>query len=340
MPLTFKRTGLAVLALSAITIAPASAHDVETDAIIVPMTAPEPAFTYQSMMNIYFDDESGLISIRDIDLAFAPEGEINAGVALVDSTNTVIASHTFYPDPRWREGVFARLSEVGPADFTLTEPGTYSLVYLIDGKPVSRLPFGLEQTSEGDDPFNPVKTYRFYGMWGVYGYLTMNTWKDAPFPELNLWLGGRDLAEGETKDMFVATLKHGDDVIAHSKETLGFFSQGHYKPTKISLFHPHTRREIPNAEPFMLSDWTRADGEYRLEITRTSDGALIRSFVINVKDGKVQNLPSTALTMEPHIDYITPRVTIKGANMYGFVEAIWVKSEPAKKSGEEAHEER
>jgi hypothetical protein len=279
------------------------------------------------MLNTYFDDESGLISIRDIDLAFAPEGEFNASVVLIDSNNTVIKSHKFYPEPRWREGVFARLTEVGPADFQLTEPGIYNLIYMIDGKPTSRFAFILEQTSEGDDPFDPVKKYRFYGLWQVYGYLTMNTWNDEPFPQLNLWLGGRDLPEGETKEMFHATLKHDDKVLAHSKETQGFFHDGHYQETQVSLCHPHTKREIPNAKPYMLSDWTAIDGEYTIEITRQSDGALIRSFKVTVKDGKIQNLPNTDLDTEPHLDYITPRVIKKGANMYGFVEAIWLKSE-------------
>lgn len=288
---------------------------------------PQPAFTYQSMLNTYFDDESGLISIRDIDLAFAPEGEIKAAVVVTDSNNTVIKSHTFYPDPRWREGVFARLTEVGPADFELTEPGVYNIIFLIDGKPVSRLPVALEQTSEGDDPFNPVKTYRFYGLWKVYSYLTMNTLNDEPFPELNLWLGGRDLPDGEEKEMFKASLQLEGEEIAHSKETQGFYHDGHYQSTQISLYHPHTKREIPNAMPFMMSDWTETDGAYTLEITRRSDEAVIRSFKFTVSDGKIVPLESTALEFEPHIDYITPRVTEKGANMYGFVEAIWLKSE-------------
>ena len=290
--------------------------------------APEPAFTYQSMLNTYFDDESGLISIRDIDLAFAPEGEINAAVVVTDAENTVIKSYKFYPEPRFREGVFARLSEVGPADFKLTEPGVYNIIYLIDGKPVSRLAVILEETSAGDDPFDPVKTYRFLGMWQVYGYLTMNTWKDEPFPELHFWLGGKDLAEGETKDMFSAKLKNKDgEVVAHSKETQGFFSEGHYEDTKISLYHPHTKREIPNAMPFMLSDWTKNDGQYTLEITRNADDQLIRRFHVTVEEGEIQGLAASEMDFEPRVDYIVPRVMPKGANQYGFVKAIWLQSE-------------
>lgn len=292
------------------------------------VAAPEPAVTYQSMLtNIYFDDESGLISVRDIDLAFAPEGEINASVALVDSTNTVVASHKFYPDPRWREGVFARLTEVGPADFQVKEPGVYNIVFLVDGKPVSRLPVALEQTSAGDDPFNPVKTFRFYGLWQVYAYINMDTLRDEPFPQLNLWLGERDLAEGEKKDMFKVFLKRDGEVVAHSKKTQGFFNEGHYERSKTSLYHPHTDREVPNAKAFMLSDWTSEDGSYTIEVTRNHDDALIRKFSFTVTDGEISSLPNVAIGFEPQVDYIVPRVTKRGANKYEFVEAIWFKSE-------------
>lgn len=290
--------------------------------------APEPAFTYESMMNIYFSDDSGKISIRDMDLAFAPEGEINAAVVVTNAENTVIKSYKFYPDPRWREGVFARMTEVGPADFELAEPGVYNIVFLIDGKPVSRLPVVLEQTSEGDDPFDPVKKYRFFGMWQVYGYLFMNTIQDEPFPELNFWLGGKDLAEGETKDTFIATMKNEDgEVVAHSKDTQGYFGEGHYEQTDISLYHPHTHKEIPNAMPYLLSDWVAKDGKYTIEVTRGSDKKLLRRFHVIVKDGKIQELPATDLKFEPHVDYMVPRVDDKHSQSYGFAKAIWLKSE-------------
>lgn len=300
---------------------------------MVPMAhaAPAPAFTYQSMLNTYFDDKTGLISIRNIDLAFAPQQAINAAVALVDSKNTVIKTHKFYPDPRWRAGVFARLSEVGPADFNITQPGIYNLVFLIDGKPVSRLPVKLEQTSAGDDPFSPDKTFRYIGLWQIYAYLTTNReWKGKPFPELNLWVGGKDLASGQDKDMFNVVLKHKGKVLAHSKETQGFISNKHYQATGISLYHPHTKKQIPNAIPFDLSDWTKSDGEYTVEAYRKSDGAQIRSFSYMVKNHKIVPIKASELNYEPRIDYVVPRVTIKGASKYEFKEAIWLKNKPTK----------
>ena len=291
-------------------------------------SAPEPAFTYESMLNIYFSDDSGVISIRDMDLAFAPDGQVDAAVALTDAENTVIKSHKFYPDPRWREGVYARMSEVGPADFEVTKPGIYNIVFLIEGKPVSRLPVILEQTSAGDDPFNPVKTYRFLGMWQLYGYLYMDTRNDKPFPELNLWLGGKDLADGEKKDTFAATLKDEKGVVlAHSKKTQGFYREGHYEQTDIGLYHPHESQKSANALPYMLSDWTAKDGQYTIEVTRGSDSKLLRRFQVTVKDGQIQNLPAADMKYEPHVDYMVPRVDTKESQNYGFSKAIWLKSE-------------
>lgn len=292
----------------------------------VALASPPPAVTYDSMLNIYFDDTSGLISIRDIDLAFAPKEQINAAVALVDANNTVVASHKFYPDPRWREAVFARLSAGGAADFNVTEPGIYNIVFLVDGKPVSRLPVRLDQTSAGDDPFNPEKTYGYTGLWPLYAFLTTDkTWKEEPFPELYLWVGNKDLAPGKDKGRFRVELKHQGKVIAHSKETLGFITNKHYQDTRISLFHPHDRKTIPNAPPFVLSDWTRNDGEYQLEVSRQSDGALIRRFDFTVADNKIEPIAATELGYEPAVDYIVPRVLKRGSNRYEFVEAIWLR---------------
>lgn len=287
--------------------------------------APQPAVTYQSMLNLYFDDTSGLISIKDVDLAFAPTGDIKAAVALVDSNNTVVQSHKFYPDPRFRDTVFARLTEVGPADFNVTKPGVYNIVFLVDGKPVSRLPVRLEQTSKGDDPFNPVKTYSYAGLWPLYAFLKMDkTWKNETFPELHLWVGNRDLAKGAKKDLFQVVLKQGEKVVAHSKETQGFIANKHYQEVRLNLYHPHSRKTIANAIPFVISDWTKQDGDYLIEVHRQSDKALIRRFNLTVKDGKIQPLAASELGHQPAIDYIVPRVT-KGSQRYEFVEAIWLK---------------
>jgi len=185
--------------------------------------APQPAVTYQSLLNLNFNDRPGLLRIDKVDLAFAPEGEIKAAVALLDDKNKVIKSYSFYPEPRYRDKVFARLNPKGLHEFTLTKPGVYNVVFLVEGKPVSRLPFKLEEKSGGGDPFNPTKTYSFIGLWSLYGYIkTEKLSAEKPFPQVHFWVGDRDLPEGKKSDMFSVELKHNNKTIAHSRVNQGF----------------------------------------------------------------------------------------------------------------------
>jgi len=287
---------------------------------------PQPAVTLDSMLNMYFDDETGLIRPDEFDIAFAPKDTFKASVAVTDSDGTVIKSFPFFEDYRFREGVFAKAMVKGPADVTLTEPGVYNIVFIIDGEIASRLPVVLEETSAGDDPFDPEKTYRYYGLWGVYGCLTMDEYNDTDWPKLTLWVGSRDLAEGEKKDMFFVTLERDGELIGHSKRTQGFISNEHYHHVESKIYKPHDKQHTPNAEALTIEEWTK-DGTYSLKVIRTSDNTLIRRFGFTVTDGKIEELPATKIGFEPRMDYIAPRVLKRGVNHYEFIPAIWLKSE-------------
>jgi len=282
-----------------------------------------PAVSFNSILNTYFDDSSGQISFRDSIVAFVPEGPFKGMVAVVDAEGKAVAKFEYF-DSIMREGVFGRVKVKGLAEVKLTTPGIYTIVYLIDGKPVTRMPVRLRQTGSGDDPFNPVKTFAFDGYWRTHAYFTMTTYNDEPAPELNFWVGGIDLPEGETKDRFFAELIHDGKMVAHTKRTQGFIGSGHFKITKASLFHPHEYKRTANAELYMLSDLMK-DGSYELKVTRTSDQAMIRSFDFVVKDGKFVPLKQTALDFDPHVDFILPRVVKRGANMFQLIEATWIR---------------
>lgn len=287
--------------------------------------APQPAFDFESLLNISFDDESGTISFTEYDLVFAPDGQLNAAVAVTDANGKVIQSFQFFPDYRWREGVFARASVKGPADVTLTQPGVYNIIFVVNGEMATRLAVALEQTSEGDDPFNPVKTYRFYGLWQVYAYLTMRKWGEGNYPQLTFWVGGRDLAEDTDRDQFFVTLARDGEVLGHSKRTQGHIGEGHYKRVDADIYLPHERTREANAMLVPTDEWTK-DGEYVLTVTRKSDGAVIRRYGYTAQDGKIRPLEKTKLGFEPRIDYMVPRVQDRNTQQYDFEEAIWIKS--------------
>lgn len=283
-----------------------------------------PVFDFQNVMDTYFDDASGLISFGDYTVAFAPKPPFKGIVAVVDRMGTVVAQYPFMPDYRNRQGVYARVQVQGPADVTLTEPGIYTIVFLVDGKPVTRFPVRLEKKSAGKDPFNPEPSYRFDGYWRTMAYFTESSFKDQPIPELNLWVGGKDLPPGADKGRFSVTLLRDGKLVAHSKRTQGVIPDGHFKRTRIGLFHPHTEKDSPNAKFFTMQDM-QVDGAYEVRVVRLADGKVIRSYDFDVADGKIQRLPKAQPGYTPGTDYVLPKVLKKGATGLEMTDAIWIQ---------------
>ncbi len=301
------------------------------------MGQPAPAFDFSDVMDTYFDDESGLLSLDRFIVAFTSEEKFVGEAVVVNSKNEVLARYPFFQTYQMRDGVFGRVSVQGPAEVRLTEPGVYNLVFLVDGKPATRLAFILEQTSAGEDPFNPVKKYRFDGLWRMYAYLTMKTFKDEPYPELNFWVGGKDLPEGEDKDMYRVDLYRNGEAIGHSKKSLGYIGNGHFKWNKIDVYMPHEYKNSVNALLLPWAEWV-ADGSYELRVSRQSDGQLIRLFTYEAKNGKIVELPQTKMGFEPQLDYMMPRVKRRGGSMFKVIEAIWLRGVVGNKGSEKASE--
>jgi hypothetical protein len=288
-----------------------------------------PVFLFEPMLDTYFDDQSGLIVFHasGYDLAFPPDEPLNALIAVVDDTDTVVESFPFrskYTN-RTENGAFARAMLDGTAEITLTEPGVYNVVYIIDGKLVSRLPVVLERLEIGDDPFERETVYRYYGLWELYAHITNDTWKGENWPKLTFWAGIRDFNERTHQLRFFAELKRDGEVVAHSKRTSGSIPYKHYQRVEANLYYPHEQKLAHNAIPFAESEWTR-DGDYEITITRKPDGALLRKFHFIAHDGKIQPLPETLPDHQPAIDYRVPRVIKKGSSGYEFAEAVWIKS--------------
>jgi len=295
------------------------------------MTAQQsPAFLFEPMLDTYFDDRSGLIVFHaaGYDLAFPPDEPLNAVIAVVDDTNTVVESFPFRQNylNRTGNGVIARTAMDGTAEITLTDPGVYNLVWMIDREPVSRLPVALERVEIGDDPFERETVYRYFGLWQLYAHITNDTWKNENWPVLTFWAGIRDFDEPAHQLRFFAEMKRDGEVVAHSKRTQGSIPYKHYQRVESKLYHPHDPKSSPNARPFLETDWKR-DGSYEIEISRVNDGAVIRTFDFSVREGEIVPLPETRLGHEPAIDYRVPRVRDKSSTGYDFDEAIWIKAQ-------------
>lgn len=287
-----------------------------------------PAFLFEPMLDTYFDDRSGLIAFhaQGYDLAFPPDEPLRAVIAVVDDSNTVVQSFPMRPQylNRTSNGVIARTAMDGTAEITLTEPGIYNLVWMIDGQPVSRLPVVLERVEIGNDPFDAETVYRYFGLWERYAHITNDTWRGEDWPVLTFWAGIRDFDEQAHQLPFFVELTRNGELVAHSKRTQGTIPYKHYERIEAHLYHPHDERSSPNARPFMAADWTQ-DGDYEITVTRRDDGAVLRTFAYAASGGEIVPLPETEIGHQPAIDYRVPRVSDKGNTSYEFVEAIWIR---------------
>ncbi len=284
-----------------------------------------PAVLFEGMMETFFGDDNGLVVLGDYDVVFAPEGQVNAVVAIVDAEGTVLAQYPFYPDYGNRDGVFGRIKVQKPADVQLTEPGTYTMVFAMDGAAISRFPFVLKQTGAGDDPYNPVKTFAFDGHWRRLAHIRFGGSKENPIPKFTLWMGSLDMADPDTFQAFyLAVLLRDEEVVAHSKRQTSFYSGGHFERKEFSLYHPHEKSAEANARDFAMADL--ADGQYDLLIVRAEDRKPLRYFTFTVAQGEIQPLPQTQLGFEPASDFMVPRVRKRGSTGYEFEEVVWIGS--------------
>jgi hypothetical protein len=283
------------------------------------------AFGMQSVLDTFFG-EDGLVAFREYDAAFVPEGGMQAEVVLADAEGTILARHPFLGSYSLTSQVFARIGVAGPAELRLAEPGLYNIFFLVDGEIATRMPFILNEASDGSDPFDPARSWAVDGLWRQLGYMTAPAGSGWPGPQFTFWTGGADLADPLAADAFVAALYQDDAVLFHGWRSSGAINPGRFTRTTFPLFHPHGEREEANAPVFSMDDLAALDGDYMLRVFRRSDDRLIRAFHLTVRDGKLQQHPRAALGYEPRMDFLLPRVPKAGSTIYEMVEAIWLES--------------
>ncbi len=291
---------------------------------------PKPAFDFEHLLNAKFHDSAGMLTLGKYIVGFAPEGA-STELLLYNDKREVVARNKFWDDSQERDGIWSAVKPQPPLQITLDKPGIYQMLFLVNGEPATRFPFRLLETSAGDDPFNPQKTYAFDGLWKRYATVRLKQYdfkRQGTAPKFTIWTGQLDLAAGEQKGRFRAELEHNGKIVAHSKKDQGgFISNEHYRSEAFSLHVPHEKKDATNSAPYLLEDY--ADGDYHLRIVREPDGVELRDFEFSVAAGKIQPLPQSDLNHEPHIDYLMPRVDDDSSQiLLRMEEAVWLMDKP------------
>lgn len=285
----------------------------------------EPAIVYESILNGVTIHESGEVAIGNFDLAFAPEGQVNAMAAIVDEKGQVIGSVPFAEIYKRRDGVFGRITASAHQPIVLTEAGLYAAVFVVDGKPVTRFPFVMRAGAKSDDPFASSGQKLFGdGRWRQLAHITAGKYKNEAIVQLTMWLGAPDLASPDThfEPILVKLIRDGE-TIAHTKHGTNGFGNVFFERKQMPLFKPHSEKESPNAVMLPM-DELKTGGAYEVLVQRVADDTLIRHFKFTVSGGKIVPLPQTKLDYEQPLDMIVPRVRDGGGD---FVEAVWIASQ-------------
>ena len=287
---------------------------------------PKPAFDFEHLLNSKFHATSGMLMLDRYIVGFAPENATTE-LLLFNDKNEIVAQNKFWDDAQERHGIWSVVKPQPPQQIKLDKPGIYQMLFRVNGEPATRFPFRLVQTSAGDDPFNPQKTYAFDGLWKRYASVRLKDYtfkRNGTAPKFTVWTGQFDLAQGEKKGRFSAELSLDGKVVAESnKGKDGFIANEHYRAESFTLVVPHEKKDATNAPPYLLEDY--ADGDYRLRIVRQPDGHVLRDFELSVVDGKISPLAQSELNHEPHIDYLMPRVDDDSTrNVFQMEEAIWL----------------
>ena len=286
-------------------------------------SAQSPIADMTSLLNLrVYDNGSALF--ETVDVVFAPDEPIRAGVEVRDASGATLQRFEFFPEYRFRDKVFGRLQINGHALWQAPGAGDYSIVFDIGGKPATRFDFSVS-ASGGDDPFDPATRLRYDGPWRTLGYLARRTYRDTELVDLVVWAGGLDLAPGTQRDQSVARLLRGGALIGHSRESAGHLAEGHFKEATYAFFAPHEARRAHEASPVGMDDLI--DGRYEIRVERAADGAPIRRFAFAVKNGVIEPDPHGRLGHTPRDTLLSPRVHRKGGN-YAFQDAIWLRSAP------------
>ena len=285
---------------------------------------PGPVFEFESALDTFFNPATGTLRLGDYTVAFAPEGAFRGEAAVVNASGKTVARFPFFDEYRARAAVFGRVQIKGPAEVQLTEPGDYNLIFLVAGKPVTRVAFALKAGAGGNDPYNPTRTFVLDGPWRKLAHVTTKSAGNQLIPYVTLWVGGPDLAAGTKQDMFAATLYRDGKVVAGTKKAQGHIGAGHFKRAEFTLFHPHEDRQAHAAKAFTSTDWL-VNGPHELRVTRQSDGAVLRSFAFTVAGTGITPLARTQLGFEPRLNFILPRVAKKGSNVFEVIEAVWLE---------------
>lgn len=158
-------------------------------------------------------------------------------------------------------------SDYSALGYQVVQPGSYEIVYHVEGEPFWRMPFEIT-SSGGGDPYDSDPTFRLDGMWSGHAYILHDTDESGEW-QFKLWLHPGDISTD--MNAYVRVTRDGQSepvLVGGSKQArIGFISNNNWGRKDYELMRPgqqNARGEYFDNRPFRANSETLADGDYVL----------------------------------------------------------------------------
>lgn len=304
---TFSHVLLRATTLLLLSITPAHAADYK------------PAIEFASMLDMRFYEDDGSFLVDNLQLVFPPEGVEEIGFVIVDANNKVAASSRLRIE-KWEEfPAFDGLRAIGPGFVKLKEPGKYTMAFRSGNQFLTTYPFTLH-LYEGGDALNPIRKWYLDGYWPNLAYFSRPVDEQDKQLTFSWWTSQRDVPGGAKGARCTVHLVRDGKEVANGGSPV-IISSNQWTSFSSDLVQP----KDAGGKHFNLSMLTQQDGEYSMEVRM--NGATVKSYTLNVRDGKVEPLKFSQLGYEPSTGFVAPRridTSSRSGSTYEMLDLWWV----------------
>ena len=174
----------------------------------------KPAAQYESLMNMRFYEANGGFLVEDVQVVFPPAAVKDASLVVSETGGKQVAAVPLRYE-RMEFPAFGRFRPASgnPGNLRIGRSGDYVMSLVVDGQPVTQMPFTLKEENSSD-PFSPGKRFVRSGPWLDLAYLRVVP--DDPEGQMTFswWTSTRELPAGVKSPKVTVHLMSGGKEIA------------------------------------------------------------------------------------------------------------------------------
>jgi len=279
-----------------------------------------PAIDAVSLMDQRFYEQRGAFMIEHLQLVFPQQATGALRLVIRSAAGAEVAAVDLRKEEMGFEA-FSDLRAQGPGILEVGQPGAYVIGVEHEGTMLTSFSFTM-RVDTGDDPYNPKKSFTRVGPWSELAYLAQPT--GEPDRPLTLhWWSRLGQTPGVKHPQCTAELARGGSTVArtHSPISVG---------TEI---WQHLSRSLATTAakkgPFTQAMLTAQDGTYTVAVDCA--GKRVRTYSLQVKDGRVVEIPRTQLGHQPPQDFLAPRridTSSGSGSRYKMENVFWMQATP------------